>query len=452
MRKPRHAEPCTLEQHRREVAQILAEVIARLTNPNAAEVLNVADPAILGRVLAEEVRALTPIPAFDNSQMDGYAVLAEDLARASAERPVRLRFGPVTAAGDAPGTHLAGTASPVMTGAAIPAGADAVVPIEDALPPSFPPLERAARAAGAAPGGSTGFTAPVESGRFIRCAGEDLRAGDAVAASGARITPALIGALAAAGVPRVRVRPKPRVLLCSTGDELSQSDSGSVGGADSDARLAPGRIHDANTPMLRAELERLGALVEVVRSRDAPEELWESIAQRAAWADLVVTSGGISKGAFEVVREALAPLGVGFHSVAIQPGGPQGLGALAVEGVGGAHAGAGRARLPVLCLPGNPVSAALSLELFLAPILRHLAARAPERETTRLPLAHDVDSPEAKHQIRRGRLDGEGRVIVLAPGSHLIGDLAAAELLIHLPAGISHAPAGTLVDTWRFND
>lgn len=434
------ASPCTLEQHRHEVAQMLAPTLARLTAAGAAEVLSASDPAILGRVLAEEVRALTPIPAFDNSQMDGYAVLAADLASASTEQPVALPFGMVTAAGDAPGTHLAGTASPVMTGAAVPSGADAIVPIEDATPPSFPLLERRVGRQGEwAPGGSTSFVAPVAAGRFVRRAGEDLRMGDAVAASGARITPALIGAFAAAGVSRVRVRPRLRVLLCSTGDELSHDD---VTG-DSGVLLAPGRIHDANTPMLRAELERLGTQVEVARSRDTPAELRAIIARHATAADLVITSGGISKGAFEVVREALAPLGARFHSVAIQPGGPQGLGLLAFEGA---------AALPALCLPGNPVSAALSLELFLAPILRELTARAPERATTRLPLAHDVDSPEAKHQIRRGGLDAEGRVIVFAPGSHLIGDLASAELLVHLPVGISHATAGTLVDTWRFND
>ena len=424
---------CTFERHRDEVRALLAPVVARLSGE--AEDLDVSDPGLRDRAIARPHAARTPIPAFDNSQMDGYAVLAADLAAATHERPVALPLGRATAAGDAPQRHEPGTASPVMTGAAVPQGADAVVPIEEALPPEFPALSRAGDPE---PTGTVSFASAVPAGRFIRRRGEDVETGTPIAEPGTRITPRLIGALAAAGVARVAVRPRPRVLLCSTGDELAASGEG----------LRPGRIHDVNTPMLRAALEGLGAEVSVLRTGDTPAELREALLHAPGAAgppgsvDLVVTTGGISRGAFEVVRSALEPLRIRFHSVAMQPGGPQGLGSLEHEG---------RA-VPVLCFPGNPVSAALSCELFLAPALRELAGLPAEREAVRLPLAHDVASPPAKHQIRRGAIDADGRVAVFAPGSHLVGELAAAELLVHLPVGVEHAPAGTLVETWRFDD
>lgn len=419
--------PCTLERHLSEVRELLAPTVARLMEQS--EELPLSDPGLPGRVVARAHAARTPVPAFDNSQMDGFAVCSADLEGASPERPVELRLGWATAAGDRPLVHLPGTASPIMTGAAMPSGADAVVPIEQALPDEFPAFSRLGEPE---PLGSASFTAPVPSGRFVRFRAESLAAGDEIAQAGMRVTPTLIGALAAAGLDRATVLTRPRVLLCSTGDELAEPGE----------TLQPGRIHDANTPMLRAALAGLGAVVEVLRTGDTAERLREALAASIGSADLVVTSGGISKGAFEVVREALLPLGVGFHPVAMQPGGPQGLGVLDAGGRG----------VPVLCFPGNPVSAVLSCELFLAPELRRLARLSPQRETLRLPLAHDVSSPAAKHQIRRAALDDEGRVVVFPPGSHLIGNLAAAELLVHLPVGVEHAPAGSLIDAWRFND
>lgn len=423
---------CTLERHRSEVGAILDPLIARLTGPEAdADSLAIGDPALLGRVLAREQTARTPVPAFDNSQMDGYAVCAADLAGAGTDQPVALPLGRATAAGDPPIEHVPGTASPVMTGAAMPRGADAVVPVEATAEGVFPVLRRAGD--GVSPEGRATFTAAVPAGEFVRRRAEDLDVGSRIARAGARLSPSLIGALAATGIERVDVRPRVRVLLCSTGDELDEVGAG----------LAPGRIHDSNTPMLAAALHGLGAETVVLRTGDTAAALLAAVTARLDEVDVVLTTGGISRGAFEVVREAFAPLGADFHAIAMQPGGPQGLGTL--------RAASGRA-VPLLCFPGNPVSSALSCELFLAPALRRLAGRPAERETRRLPLAHDVSSPAAKHQIRRGALDAEGRVVVTAPGSHLIGDLADAELLVHLPIGVAHAAAGELVDTWRFND
>ncbi|MFC5338987.1 gephyrin-like molybdotransferase Glp [Leucobacter denitrificans] len=422
----------TLEQHRDEVTALLTPLIESLSG--RFEGVNLADPDALGRVLATAITAHSPVPAFDNSQMDGYAVCAADLLRASNENPVTLPLGLTAAAGDAPVVHASRTASPVMTGAAIPVGADAVVPVEATMSPEFPELVRAVeQTSGRTPAGSATFLEPVTHGAFVRFAAEDIAVGDTVLDAGTRLTPARIGAAAAVGVTRAQVRPRIQVLLCATGDELTHG---------AQTTLSQGHIYDANTPMLAAALRELGAEVRVVRTGDNPDEFLRALHGVTGEYHLVVTSGGISKGAYEVVRAALAPLGVWFGSVAMQPGGPQGLGEI----------DSSSGRVPVLCFPGNPVSSLLSLELFLAPTLKGLAGRSTTPDIAHLPLAHDVDSPPAKHQIRRGSVNSDGTVSLSGPGSHLIGDLAAADVLVHLPVGLAHAEAGTTVETWRFND
>lgn len=416
-----------VDEHVREVRALLAPVVERL-EAAAPESLQIDSPELLGRVTARPLRAETPLPPFDNSQMDGYAVRAADLAAASPERPVALGLGRATAAGDPPGVHEAGTASPIMTGAAIPHGADAVVPIEQTVPPRFP---RLSRAGDPEPEGTVTFSGPTVSGRFVRRAGEDVTAGTEIVPAGTRLTPARIGLIAFSGAATVPVRPRLRVLLCSTGDELSPRED----------ELAPGRIHDANTPMLAAALREAGASVRTLRSGDGAEQLRAALEAEAPESDLVVTSGGISAGAFEVVREALEPSGVGFVTLAMQPGGPQGLGLLALPS----------RPIPVVCFPGNPVSALISAEVFLLPTLRGLAGLPEDRPREERRLAHAVDSPAEKHQVRRGRIEADGRVSLSAPGSHLLGGLADAELLAHLPLGVARLPENAPVEIWRID-
>jgi molybdopterin molybdotransferase len=164
----------------------------------------------------------------------------------------------------------------------------------------------------------------------------------------------------------------------------------------------------------------------------------------------VITVGGVSAGAREVVRDALGPLGVEFSHVAMQPGGPQGLGLITT----GKSGGEPQKDLPVVTFPGNPVSALVSFEVFVRPILRRLAgfARA-ERETLRLPLAEAVESPAGKHQVRRASIDPDGRVrLVGGASSHLLHSYAASTALVHLPVGLGHADAGDPVDVWRIDD
>jgi len=420
-----HAAAC-----RRLLETAVADVLGR-----EPELIRVGDPALAGRVTARALVSDLPLPPFDNSQMDGYAVRAEDLADASTESPVALRVGVTTAAGDAPVTHDAGTASPIMTGAAIPEGADAVVPVEEGSPSAFPAL---ARAGETAPEAVIRFAAPVAPGQFVRRAGSDLPSGVEVVDAGVRITPSRIGALAAAGIAAVPVRARARVLVCSTGDEIVEA-----GSAES---LGPGRIRDANAPMLAAALRAAGAEVRVVRSGDRPAALRATLEAEWAWPDLIVTIGGISAGAFEVVREALTPLGAEYGKVAMQPGGPQGAGRVALTGAEGERA------LPILCFPGNPVSTVLSAELFLLPTLRELAGLPAERQREERLLSHATESPAGKLQLRRGRIEADGRVTLSGPSSHLLSELANAEVIAEIPLGVGAAAENSPVAVWRIND
>lgn len=423
----------TITEYAADVQAILDPMMTLLRS-TTPEAVPVGDPELRGRVTAAAVRTPTPLPPFDNSQMDGYAVRAADLATVTPQHPVTLRIGRTTAAGDRRGQHLPGTASPIMTGAAIPLGADAVVPIERCDPPSFGALSRAHDPE---PTGTVAFTEPVEVGRFVRRAGEDAATGAEILPSDVRLTPARIGVLAAAGISSVSVYRRARVLLCSTGDELVHTDT-----IDTEGQLPFGLIHDANTPMLAAALRDAGVEVTTLRSGDRADDFRDALLRRASACDLIITSGGISAGAFEVVREALAPLGITFGSVAMQPGGPQGLGVVQVPG----------RKMPVICFPGNPVSALISAETFVLPLLRATAGLPPHRRREQLRLAHDANSPIDKHQVRRGRIGTDGRVTVSAPGSHLLSEFAAADVLVQFPLGQDHFPADTLVETWRIHD
>ena len=419
--------------HEARISALLGPVFARLRDATPDE-LAIDDPALAGRVTARDLASPIPLPPFDNSQLDGYAVRLADLPAALAPgASFALRIGHTIAAGDAPPVHEPGTAMPVMTGAAIPHGADAVIPIERADPPRFTELRRAGEAA---PLGEVRFSALPAPGEFVRRAGSDLPRGAELLPAGARLGPARIGLLANAGLAAVPVRPLPRVLLVTTGDEVASPG----------VQAAPGHVYDANTPLLAAALRGAGATVTTRRAADDPEEFARTVAALAPDHDLLVTSGGISAGAFEVVREALAPRGVRFLSLALQPGGPQGIGLARFDGA------SGEIRIPALCFPGNPVSSALSLELFLAPLLRAHTGRPAARRAERRALAHDVESPATKHQLRRGRIEPDGSVRLTPPSSHLLADLAEAQILAHIPVGVSRLDAGAEVDIWRIDD
>ena len=371
------------------------------------------------RRLAADAVAVVALPGFDNSQMDGYAVRSADLAEATAEAPVQLPVAEPIPAGTLPPPLAPGFAAPVMTGAPVPAGADAVVRVEDATPPEFGLTEVA-------------FTSPVDPGTYVRRTGSDVAAGAVVLPAGSPLGAAQLGVLVAAGVEEVQVVRPPHVLVVSTGSELVPAG----------AALGPAQVHDANGAALTVALTQVGARVTAKVVPDEPSAL-RDVLVAADDVDLVVTSGGVSAGAYEVVRQTLTD--AWFGGVAMQPGGPQGCGLVEVG------SGERARRVPLVAFPGNPVSALVSFEMFLRPVIAAATGAGPARRPVRrLPLAEPLDSPPSVLQVRRGTVDDDGRVrLVGGPGSHLLAHLAAATVLVLVPPGVSRLDAGDAVDVWE---
>lgn len=393
-----------------------------------AETLPLA--AARGRVLAEDVAAPISLPPFDNSQMDGYAVHLEDLGGGG--ESLRLGITRPVPAGAVPATLTPGYAAPIMTGAMIPEGAAAVVPIERARPSQFPTAHQYRDR-----DELTVELPVVDKGLFIRRAGSDLTAGTPALRAGTVLGPAQLGLLAACGLASVAVRPRFLVLLLTTGDEVQEP-----GGS-----LMPGRIFDANTTLLEAALEEAGASVRrhsVVG--DNPHELRGALESVGQPVNLILSTGGISQGAYEVVRQALTGSTVEFLTVSMQPGGPQAIGT--INGV------------PFLGFPGNPVSALVSFEMFLRPALGTVTGIPGNRICLPARLEEDVKSPEHKHQVRRGSYtdrtgqgEGIGSVTLIGgPGSHLLHALAESNALVHFPVGTASVEAGTPVAVWLLED
>jgi molybdopterin molybdotransferase len=399
----------------------VADAVALLGSVRAHEAIPL-DGRAAGRMAVTEQRARVDVPGHDNAQMDGYALAAADLAAAGAA--VTLPRGPMIAAGDAPGTLAPGTARPIMTGAPLPAGADLVVPVEESGEGRFTAADSTAPHVTLTP-------LAVAPGRFVRTRGSDTRTGDTVLREGRLLTPPRIAHLSACGVQEIEVLAPLRTLVLSTGSEVRAV------GAEAPAL---GALFDANGPGLSAALAEAGAAV--VHTGTVPDDagtLLEHLrAQvRAQDVSLIVTSGGVSMGAVEVVRHAAEHEGavLAFPKVALQPGGPQGIGTLEVDG----------RRVPWLAFPGNPVSALLSCELIARPALG-----APARRRLRLPVQLDAEepSPPGLDQYRRARVLPSGRVrLVGGASSHLIGGYAAADALVLVPRGTDVVRDGDELET-----
>lgn len=390
---------------RRSVEEHVEHVAALLASLRTRPAVRVPLARALNRVLAEPIYAPIDLPAFRNSQMDGYAVDAAAVATVPVTLPVRG----VLAAGDGNSVHEAGTARKIMTGAPIPDGADAVVPVEDTD--------------SSGDGGTATVTVhrSVGAGTYVRERGSDIAAGAELLPAGQLIAARHIAALAAVGVTSVPVRALPQVAVISTGSELV------FGGTD----LGPGKIFNSNGPALAASALANGAdVVSVDHSDDDAEEFAAKIAHAASVAEVVFTSGGVSQGDFEVVKDVLGPRGAEFVSVAMQPGGPQGT--ALVDSV------------PVLTFPGNPVSALVSFEVFARPVLR-AAAGLPAVEPETRPLSTGLSSVPGKRQFLRARRDGGAVVAIPGAGSHLIAAMATADVLLDIPADTSDLEPGELV-------
>jgi molybdopterin molybdotransferase len=398
------------------VEEHLAECLAAVS---VLPAVGLAPLDALDCVLAEDVVSDVDLPAFDNTSRDGYAVTMPDVAAAGPGRAVTLPVVADVPAGGGQGEpwRLApGTSVRIMTGAPLPTGADAVVPVEwtDAG------VDRVE------------IRQAPSAGQYVRPIGEDVRRGETVLREGVRLTPRQVALLAAIGCGRVQVRPRPRVVVLSTGSELREPG----------LPLGYGQVYDANGYGLAAAAAEIGAVTRHLGIvADDSGELLSLLEGQLARADLLITSGGVSMGAYDRVRDVLSKLGtVRFARVAMQPGMPQGFGTIGPDAT------------PIFALPGNPVSALVSFEVFVRPVLRKMGG---ETNLHRYSLVAEATqgwrSPGGKRQFVRARLqrraDGTAVVTPLGgQGSHQLADLCEATCLAVVPEQLTEVRPG---DTLR---
>jgi molybdopterin molybdotransferase len=388
-------------------ARVLAEA-----RPLEAETRAITDA--LGLVLAEDIVAQNDVPPFDNSAMDGFAVRAADTVDAGPDNPVVLAVTETLAAGHVADRSLeAGKAIKIMTGAPIPAGADAVVQSEH--------VEEA--------DGAVKIFEPIRPGRNIRRAGEDVGAGDRVLTSGTALWPAEIGLLASLGRPEVLVHRLPRVAVLSTGSEL----------VDVDQSLGPGQIRNSNSYSLRAQCKQLG--IDAVALGIVPDDYQKTreLISKGLEYDVLLTSGGVSVGQFDFVKDVQDDLGVErrLWGVSMKPGKPLAFGV--------------RGATLVFGLPGNPVSAMVSFELFVRPaLMRLMGYRKTTRPIYRAVISEDVVSGDGRTyvvRVRAWRVDGVWHVSSTgAQGSGMLRSMVGANGLALIHGGPRGARAGEEVD------
>ena len=398
------------------VEEARERILARFVRLDAEDV---PLPAALGRVLAVDALARESLPRFTNSAMDGYAMRSVDTRGASSETPRQLRLaGEVPAGRVYEGVVGPGEAVRILTGAALPDGADAV-------------LQQELTEVG---DGWVRLLAEAPAGNSLRHPGEDVRAGDVLVPAGEEIGPAEIALLASAGVHPVRVTRRPRVAILSTGDELA-----SLG-----ETPRAGQIRESNGPYLLAAVARAGAEpVSLGIARDRAEELRAKLAE-ARGADLILTSGGVSVGDYDLVKQILTEQGdINFWRVRMRPGKPVAFGSL-----GGT---------PLLGLPGNPVSAAVTFELFGRPAIRTmLGCRQVERPVVDVVLeGQSIARGDRRHYVR-ARLESRGGTLVALPtgdqGSHIISSLRGATALLVVLEGEGVVRTGEHVPALLLND
>ncbi len=444
------------------VEDALELVMGAIAGPVGTERVELG--AARDRVMAETAVSRTALPPWDNSAMDGYAIRSEDVAAASEAAPVRLTVtGEVPAGGDPADVVVEpGAAVRIATGAPIPPGADAVVPVEATTPVDAAGAAgpRGREATGPLPAACLVHEA-VPAGGSIRRAGSDLTEGVELVGPGVVVTPAVVSLLAGAGIDAVEVYRRPRVAVLATGDEVRAAGEA----------LGASGIPDANGPGLAALLEATGA--EAIRLGIALDRL-EDVRQRLragldSGVDAIILSGGVSVGPYDVVRTAIEEIGtISLWRVKVQPGKPFAFGTATAGTADGPAAdgasAAARSATLLFGLPGNPVSTFVTFELFVRPALRRLAGRRDDdlnRAVDRAVLA----GPVSKSPGRRGYLrviserdaagtpvrDAQGRVRVRlagGQGSHVISALAAADALAVIPEAHDTLPAGAEVELW----
>lgn len=373
----------------------------------------------LGAVAAEDVVARHPLPRFDNSAMDGYAVIAADVAGAAPASPVRLVIlGEVRAGHPGDLTVMPGHAVRIMTGAPVPRGADAIVPVEDTEEDGDVVL----------------ISRSTEPGRYVRPAGDDLETGDVLVRRGTELGPGELALLAAMGSSPLQVHRRPKVAVLVTGDELVPPH----------ADPAPGQIRDSNTVALHALVREAGAgIVPYPPVPDDKEATRRAFKEAAEDSDLVVSSGGVAVGRYDFVKEVIEELGrIDMWRVAMQPGKPVVLGAIGT--------------VPFLGLPGNPVSIHVSFEQFVRPAIRKMRG-LQELWRPRLParLTEPISKPVGRLHFVRVRLHLDGKQWWATPtglqGSHIQSSLVGCHGVALFPQdeAMMEAGAEVTVEVWR---
>jgi molybdopterin molybdotransferase len=391
--------------------------------------------ACLGQVLVEDVVSGIDIPPSDNSGMDGVAVRAVDTQRASPASPKYLDvIGEIQAGHESSIVIREGLSARIMTGAPIPDGADAVVKFEDT-----DDLNKKGKGGRA---GKIGILNPAFPGLNIRLRGEDIRAGQTVLKKGTSLWPAEIGILAALGHQSARVIRRPLVAILPTGHEISN-----VG-----TPLPPGRSYNSNTYTLAASVLRCGGVPMILDiARDSAEALSDQMS-RSLGADLLITSGGVSMGDYDVVKDVMGARGeIVFWQVRMKPGKPMAFGLL------NRTAGASEKRLPHLALPGNPVSSMLTFEVFARPaILKMMGKMDLARPTVVATLAQDIANGDGRRVFARVRVSGEAgdwKASLTGPqGSGILTSMSGANGLAVVAEGCLLAKAGSKVTVILLDD
>ena len=390
--------------------------------PVQTETVHLTDSS--NRVLAEDIHAADDLPLFDNSSMDGFAVQAADVTGASSDSPRSLRVVADIPAGASPTVSLSsGQAARIMTGAQMPDGADAVVPVED--------TDFNDHSSGTIAPNEVQILKGVKQGSNVRPRGMDIHAGDVVIHKGRQLKPQDLGLLAMLGVSKVPVYQRPRVALLSSGDEL----------IDIDAPLEEGKIRESNSYMMAALIENTGA--EVFRlgvakdNYESVKSLFEKAVELSV--DLIISSAGVSVGAFDYVKEVIESNGnMDFWRVNMRPGKPVAFGNY--RGV------------PIIGLPGNPVSAYVSFEVFVHPTLGRLSGMPDgSRPTVRVRCEEQIDSDGRESYLRAEVHEENGNFVGRLTGHQGSGNLHSlvrANALLIIPAGVKCVPAGQEINAW----
>jgi len=407
------------------VEEALAKVLSYV------EILGFEEKPILecqGQVLAEDVYSSINIPPMDNSAMDGYAVRAEDTSGATKESPNDLDVIAELAAGSLPDEKVKpGTAIRIMTGAPIPEGADAVVRFEDTDEISRKPARGNLS--------QIGILCHVKKGSNVRCRGEDISRGDLVLNKGSLLRPSEIGVLASLGRCTALVIRRPIVAVLATGDELMPADQ----------PLTPGKIYDSNTYTIAAEIARYGGIPRILGiGRDSVRSLNNKI-DEGLDADMLITSGGVSKGDYDIVKDVLAKRGeINFWTVCMKPGKP-----LAFGVINKVERGITK-KVPHLGLPGNPVSSMITFEQFARPaILKMLGKQALAKPCIQAVIEERIVNIDGRRMFLRvfvTKRDGQYWASVTGPqGSGILTSMVKANALAIIPENIKEVAAGDII-------